>query len=180
LLEQNQHLRREDAQLWDWLAQTIAFPTAKLREFAITAAAMGLSLNQILVLLALILGKQACPGRSTVHRGITAAALAAGRVLKSLDARCRALVQVGCLDEICFHGRPVLVGIEPASMTWFLGQKASGTTGPRRSSSRRTQGRACKPGSPPCHNNGRRTGRRRWRTAWMCSTRPRRHAGCSA
>jgi hypothetical protein len=129
LLEQNQHLRRENAQLWDWLAQTIEFPTAKRGEFAITAAAMGLSLNQILVLLALILGKQACPGRSTVHRGIKAAALAAGRVLKSLDARCRALVLVGCLDEIFFHGRPVLVGIEPASMTWFLGQKANDRSG---------------------------------------------------
>ncbi len=66
-----------------------------------------------------------------MHRRIKAAGLAAGRVLKSLDARCRALVLVGCLDEIFFHGRPVLVGVEPASMTWFLGRVAddrSGTT----------------------------------------------------
>ena len=90
---------------------------------------MGLSLNQVLVLLALILGQQACPGRSTLHRWIKAAGLAAGRVLKSLDARCRALVLVGCLDEIFFHGRPVLVGVEPASMAWFLGQKADDRTG---------------------------------------------------
>src|SRR4051794_24859551 len=54
LLERNQHLRRENAQLWDWLALTIEFPKAKQEEFAVTAAAMGLSLNQILVLLALI------------------------------------------------------------------------------------------------------------------------------
>jgi hypothetical protein len=131
LLARNQHLHRENAQLWDWLALTIEFPKAKQEEFAITAAAMGLSLNQVLVLLALILGKPACPGRSTVHRWIKAAGLAAGRVLKSLDARCQALILVGCLDEIFFRGRPVLVGIEPASMTWFLGQKApdrSGTT----------------------------------------------------
>ena len=53
----------------------------------------------------------------------------AGRVLKLLDARCRALVLVGCLDEIFFHGRPVLVGVEPASMTWFLGRKADDRTG---------------------------------------------------
>jgi hypothetical protein len=129
LVEQNQHLRQENAQLWDWLAQTIEFPTVKQREFAITAAAMGLSLNQVLVLLTLILGKPACSGRSTVHRWIKAAGLAAGRVLKSLDARCRALVLVGCLDEIFFHGRPVLVGIEPASMTWFLGQVAHDRSG---------------------------------------------------
>jgi hypothetical protein len=88
-----------------------------------------LSLNQVLVLLALILGRQACPGRSTLHRRIKLAAVAAGRVLKLLDARCRALVLVGCLDEIFFHGRPVLAGVEPASLSWFLGQKADDRTG---------------------------------------------------
>jgi hypothetical protein len=129
LIEQDQQLRRENAQLGDWLAQTIDFPLSKQREFSVTAVAMGLSLNQALVLLALILGKQACPGRSTVHRWVKAAGLAAGRVLKSLDARCRALVLVGCLDEIFFHGRPVLVGVEPASMTWFLGRKADDRSG---------------------------------------------------
>jgi hypothetical protein len=39
------------------------------------------------------------------------------------------LVLVGCLDEIFFHGRPVLVGVEPASMAWFLGQVAPDRTG---------------------------------------------------
>lgn len=131
LIERNQLLQQENARLWDWLALTVEFPLSRQREFAITATAMGLSLNQILVLLALILGTQAGPGRSTMHRWIKAAALAAGRVLKSLDERCRALVLVGCLDEIFFHGRPVLVGVEPTSMAWFLGRKAddrSGTT----------------------------------------------------
>jgi hypothetical protein len=129
LIEQNQQLRHENAQLWDWLAETIEFPPSKQREFSVTAAAMGLSLNQVLVLLTLILGKQACPGRSTLHRWIKAAGLVAGRVLKFLDVRCRVLVLVGCLDEIFFHGRPVLVGVEPASMTWFLGQKANDRSG---------------------------------------------------
>jgi hypothetical protein len=129
LIARDQHLRQENAQLWDWLAQTIEFPPSKRREFSVTAAAMGLSLNQVLILLTLILGKPACSGRSTVHRWIKAAGLAAGRVLKSLDARCQALVLVGCLDEIFFHGRPVLVGVEPASMTWFLGQKAHDRSG---------------------------------------------------
>src|SRR3954452_2517433 len=129
LIEQNQRLEKENAQPWGWLAQTIDFPPSQQREFSVTAAAMGLSLNQVLVLLALILGKQACPGRSTMHRWIKAAALAAGRVLKALDARCRVLVLVGCLDEIFFHGRPVLVGVEPASMAWFLGQVAPDQAG---------------------------------------------------
>ena len=33
------------------------------------------------------------------------------------------------LDEIFFHGRPELVGIEPASRTWFLGRKANDRSG---------------------------------------------------
>ena len=41
-VEREDHLRRENAQLWDWLAQTIEFPKAKQEQFAITAAAMGL------------------------------------------------------------------------------------------------------------------------------------------
>ena len=129
LIEQNQQLRHENAQLWDWLAGTIEFPPSQQREFSVTATAMGLSLNQVLVLLTLILGKPACPGRSTLHRWIQAAGLAAGRVLKVLDTRCRVLVLVGCLDEIFFHGRPVLVGVAPASRTWFLGQKAHDRSG---------------------------------------------------
>jgi DNA-directed RNA polymerase specialized sigma24 family protein len=34
------------------------------------------------------------------------------------------LVLVGCLDEIFFHRRPVLMGVEPNSMVWFLGKKS--------------------------------------------------------
>lgn len=129
LIARNQHLAQENAQLWDWLAGTVEFPPSQQRQFSVTAVAMGLSLNQVLVLLALILGTQACPGRSTLHRWVQAAGLAAGRVLKYLDARCRMLVLVSCLDEIFFHGRPVLIGVEPASMTWFLGQKADDRSG---------------------------------------------------
>jgi hypothetical protein len=129
LIERNQDLRQENAQLWDWLAQTVEFPPEKQREFTVTATAMGLSLTQILVLLKLILGKHAGPARSTLHRWTKRAALAATRVLKSLDAQGKALILVGCLDEIFFHGRPVLVGVEPASMTWFLGQKAHDRSG---------------------------------------------------
>ena len=129
LIRENQHLRRENARLWDWLAQAVEFPPSKQQEFTVTACAMGLSLNQVLILLALILGTQARPGRGTLGRWIQAAGQAAGRVLEHLDRRCRELVLVGCLDEIFFRRRPVLVGVEPASMVWFLGHKADDRTG---------------------------------------------------
>src|SRR5262249_14417757 len=37
LIRENQTLRRENAQLWDWLCQTIEFPLAKQQQFAVTA-----------------------------------------------------------------------------------------------------------------------------------------------
>src|ERR671913_99969 len=118
LIQQNEHLRQENARLWDGLAQTIEFPPGKRHEFTVTATAMGLSLNPVLVLRAILMGTQARPGRSTIQRWIKGAGQKATRVLKHLDRRCRALVLVGCLDEIFFRGRPVLVGVEPASAPW--------------------------------------------------------------
>jgi hypothetical protein len=54
LLNRIQALQAENAQLWDGLEQTIDFPEAKRDQFAVTAAAMGLSLSQISVLLAIV------------------------------------------------------------------------------------------------------------------------------
>src|SRR6516164_4003086 len=132
LIPQNEALRRENAQLWAWLFQTIEFPLAKQQEFALTALAMGLSLNQIVVLLAILLGVATAPGRSTVHRWVQAAGKAASAILKRLDQAAKTLVVVGCLDAIFFPRRPVLVGVEPTSMVWFLGTRAEnhqGSTG---------------------------------------------------
>ena len=129
LLEQIRSLRHENAQLWAWLEQTIDFPEVKRQGFAITAAAMGLSLNQIGGLLAIVLGAVARPSRSALHRVVQAAGRRAGRVLTILDEQCRALILVGCLDEIFFHGRPILVGVEPISRVWFLGARAADRTG---------------------------------------------------
>ncbi len=93
------------------------------------ALGMGLSLNQTLVLLAILLGARAAPSRSTIHRWGQAAGVAAGVVLKRLDRACRALVLTGCLDEIFFRRQPVLVGVEPMSMVWFLGKKVASHKG---------------------------------------------------
>jgi hypothetical protein len=68
LIRQIEALRRENAQLSDWVTQTIEFPLARQQQFAFTALAMGLSLNQILALLAILLGARAAPSRSTGHR----------------------------------------------------------------------------------------------------------------
>jgi len=122
-------LRRENQTLWDWVDRAVEFDRDKQRRFAATAAAMGLSVSQVRDLLVLILGDSTAPSRSAIGRWTAAAGVAAGRVLARLDARCRALILVGCLDEIFFRRRPVLVGVEPLSMTWFLGRKVDALRG---------------------------------------------------
>lgn len=129
MIRENQALRRENVQLWKWLFQTVEFPLIKQQKFTVVALGMGLSLNQVLILLALFLGARAAPSRSTIHRWTRAACEAAGVVLKRLDRSCGVLVLVGCLDEIFFHGRPVLVGVEPHSMVWFLGKRTDDRRG---------------------------------------------------
>jgi hypothetical protein len=130
LLDEVQVLRQENRQLWEWLGQTIEFPQAARRHFAVVAAAMGLSSRQIARLLAVILPAALCPGHATVRRWVKQEALKAGRLLKHLDRACKALVIVACLDEIFFRRQPVLVAVEPQSMAWVLGQRARDRSGP--------------------------------------------------
>ena len=123
LLDENQALRRENRQLWNWLEHTIEFPKSQQRHFAVVAAAMGLSARQIAALLALILPGARGPGHATVRRWVHQEALKAGTLLKRLDRACKLLVTVACLDEIFFRRQPVLVAVEPQSMAWVLGQR---------------------------------------------------------
>ena len=129
LIREIEALRRENTELWKWVDRAVEFPQVKQQEFAALGRSMGLSLNQISDLLIVVLGEKVAPARSSIERWVQAAGEAAGRVLKRLDAQCKALILVACLDEIFFHGRPVLVGVEPHSMVWFLGQKAVSLTG---------------------------------------------------
>lgn len=129
LLDQIQDLRRENRQLWKWLEQTIEFPKAQQRRFAILAAAMGLSSRQIAHLLAILLPVALCPAPATVRRWVHQEAVKAGPLLKRLDRACQSLVLVACLDEIFLCRQPVLVAVEPQSMTWILGQRAGDRSG---------------------------------------------------
>ena len=82
LMEQNQALRQENAQLRNRLKHAGEFSQAKQQEFSAKARAMGLSLHQIAALLMVLLGEKAGPARSTIQRWVQAAGEAAGKVLK--------------------------------------------------------------------------------------------------
>jgi len=130
LLQEVEQLRAENRQLWGWLEDSFACPKPKRRQFAATAAAMGLSLQQTLTLLAILLPARLLPSRPTLGRWVQHSARRAGRLLRVLDAACRRLVLCLCLDEIFFRRQPVLMGIEPYSLAWVLGRRAADHSGP--------------------------------------------------
>lgn len=129
LLREVHELRAENRALWAWLEGTIEFPQAKQEQFAVAAAAWGISVRQIVALLTIVLPSGACPSRSTVNRWVTRHARRARRLLRVLDQVCRTLVLVLCLDEIFCRRRPILVGVEPHSLTWVLAQRAADRSG---------------------------------------------------
>jgi hypothetical protein len=122
-------LQEENRQLWEALEHAVDCPVAKQQQFATLAAALGLSLNQTVSLLAVLLPADACPSRAVVGRWVQAAARRAGPVLRVLDEACVGVVAEVCLDEIFCHRQPVLVGVEPHSMAWVLGQRTPDRSG---------------------------------------------------
>jgi hypothetical protein len=129
LLRDNERLADENRQLWAALAQAVDFPEAKQRQFTAVAAALGLSLAQTLVLLAIVLPAACCPSRATLGRWVRDAAARAGRLLRVLDPACARRVFQLCLDEIFCRRKPVLIGVEPRSLAWLLGRRAPDRTG---------------------------------------------------
>jgi hypothetical protein len=129
LLKENAQLRHERDELWAAFLPSVDFPQDKQQQFVTTASAMGLSLTQTLVLLAIILPSSRLPSRATLGRWVNHSARRARRLLGVLDKACRGLVLSLCLDEIFFCRKPVLMGVEPHSMAWVIGQRAADRSG---------------------------------------------------
>jgi len=129
LRAENARLRAENEALWEAWVTAEQLPESKQQEFATTGSAMGLSLGQILLLLAIILPKGSTPSRATVGRWVAQASRQAGGLLAVLDQCCQRLVLVLCLDEIFFHRAPILMAVEPHSMTWVAGQRGPDRSG---------------------------------------------------
>jgi hypothetical protein len=129
LWQENERLKAENEALWQAWSEAEALSEAKQRDFAGSGCAMGLSLSQIVTLLAIVLPWGAVPSRAMVGRWVQAAAAQAGRLLVVLDLACQARVRVLCLDEIFLHRAPVLMAIEPNSMAWMAGQRGLDRSG---------------------------------------------------
>jgi hypothetical protein len=111
------------------LQTTIDCPDARCLQFAVTAQAMGLSLAQVLTLLAVLLPAGRLPARAKRGRWVRQQAGHASKLLRVLDRACHAIVTCLCVDEIFFRRKPVLMGVEPCSMTWVIGRRAADRSG---------------------------------------------------
>ena len=129
LWAENERLRAETEALWQVWSETEELSESKQREFASTGAAMGLSLSQIVILLAIVLPSRMTPSRATVGRWVRQSEAQASRLLRVLDQACQRWVLVLCLDEIFFHRVPILMAVEPVSLAWLAGQRGPDRTG---------------------------------------------------
>jgi hypothetical protein len=130
LIEENRRLKEQVNALERQLQGMIVLDTSQRQRLAVTTSAMGLSLGQIQEVFALLLSPGKAPRKATLGRWVQAHACKAGQVLAALDPPTRAAATDLCADEIFFHGRPVLVGVEPRSMALLLCRRAADRTGP--------------------------------------------------
>jgi hypothetical protein len=129
LWQENERLKAENEARWQAWSEAADLSEAKQRNVAGSGCAMGLSLSQIVTLLAIVLPWGAVPSRAMVGRWVQEAAAQAGRLLVVLDLACQIRVRVLCLDEIFLHREPVLMAIEPHSMAWMAGQRGPDRSG---------------------------------------------------
>src|SRR4029450_10601608 len=129
LWQENERLKAENAALWQAWSDAEDLSEAKQRALAGSGCAMGLSLSQLVTLLAIVLPLGAVPSRAMVGRWVQEAAAQAGRLLVVLGLACRTRVRGLCLDEIFLHRAPVLMAIEPHSMAGVAGQRGRDRSG---------------------------------------------------
>src|SRR6266436_9365021 len=103
LWAENERLKAEKEALWQAWSEAEDLSEAKQRELASAGSAMGLSLTQIVVLLAIVLPSRMVPSRATVGRWVQQSAQQSRGILEVLDRACQRWVLVLCLDEIFFH-----------------------------------------------------------------------------
>lgn len=115
--------RSENAALWQAWSEAKELSDAKQRKLASAGSAMGLSLTQVVTLLAIVLPSGGVPSRATVGHWVQQTGARSSRLLALLDRACQAWVLRLCLDEIFLHREPILMAVEPASMAWVAGQR---------------------------------------------------------
>src|SRR5919201_3907043 len=107
LWAEHEQLKAENEALWQAWSETEDLRESKQRELASAGSAMGLSLTQIVILLAIVLPRRLVPSRATVGRWVQHSAQQSRGILEVLERACPSFVVVWCLDEIFFHREPI-------------------------------------------------------------------------
>jgi hypothetical protein len=92
LRAENERLKAENEALWQTWAEVEELSESKQRKLASTGTAMGLSLTQIVILLAIVLPSRMVPSRAKVGRWVQQSAQQSRGILKVLDRACQGLV----------------------------------------------------------------------------------------
>jgi hypothetical protein len=129
LWAENERLWAENQELWQAWSETEELSESKQRELVSVGSAMGLSLTQMVILLAIVLPSCLVPSRATVGRWVQQSAQQSRGLLEVLDRACQRWVLVLCLDEIFFHREPILMAVEPVSLAWLAGQRGPDRSG---------------------------------------------------
>jgi hypothetical protein len=92
---------------------------------------MGLSLTQLVIVLALVLPGRMVPSRATVGRWVPHRAPPSRGLLEGRDRAGQRWALVWCLDERFLHREPILMGVAPRSLAWLAGQRGPDRRGER-------------------------------------------------
>lgn len=129
LWAENERLKGENEALWQAWSETEELRESKQRELASAGSAMGLSLTQMVLVLAIVLPSRLGPSRATVGRWVQQSAQQSRGILEVLDRACQRGVLGLCLDDIFFHREPILMGVEPISLAGLAGQRGPDRSG---------------------------------------------------
>lgn len=121
-------LQARVAELAQRLSLAVVVDEDKQAEFAATAQAEGVSLPVACRLLRVLLGKSN-PSVAKMGRWTKAASDRATALLAVLDKHSRPLVQQAAADEIYVGGKPILMVVEQASLSWQSGRLAEHADG---------------------------------------------------
>lgn len=89
LWAENERLKAENGALWQAWSEVEDLSESKQRELASAGSAMGLSLSQIVILLAIVLPRRLVPSRATVGRWVQQSAQQSRGILEVLDRACQ-------------------------------------------------------------------------------------------
>ena len=128
-----EHERRTAAKeaLWQAWSEAEALSEAKQRALAAAGSALGVSLPQRGVVLALVWPSRLGPSRATVGRWVQHSAQQARGIREVLERACQRWVLVWCVDESVCHREPILLGVAPLSRAGLAAQRGPDRRGER-------------------------------------------------